>query len=574
MATVHRLYELARSPNIQPDSKKAWYQFSTSMPKLPDFSDEFELVRNSADTLFNQTCVEIDERLPNEWKESYYTFEEVYVTNLATLVGMGHIPPRSIVKFVTSFLLLSFCAFSYVSKIKRRRRHKMLYGNNAYPPYARTGMINTIKTLMTSSQLPWFFKQCADDLNSSVFRLRLPFSKAPMVVAVGDIDTLKEILQDPGTIKSEPLFTSITSIAGGGPNILTSEGPQWKKSRKAVSPAFTKKHLDRMHHICREKTEDWISNKLKRFIDKDKDFDIGKEMVLLTLSILCKAAFDYEIEPKETEAIGSELGIVSREYAFDELNRPLRARFGILLSSARRAKVARTRLQHFAKNILNAYRKKKSLENSTAVTTEETIISCIANSKKYEDDSRRIADIIMFLFSGVENTAYSLAWTLLELANHPKVASDLRSALNGNDDMRAQEMLKDVLREGMRLRPPVSGIGIRTVGRDFYMDKKSIVIPKGSQIFVPSLVVTRFGVEDSEAFRPSRWREHPDKSFLLFSTGRRNCIGQSLALAEITWVLSRLCAKYEFEVISEGTAEYSGTMKCVKTRLKALCCIK
>ena len=572
MATHSWLYELARSPNKQAESQNAWYQISISLPTLPDFSDEFELVKNGANSLLNQTCAEIEERLPNEWKENYDAFEEVHVAKWSTELGMGNIPPRVIVKFMVSFLLMSYCVISYVSKINRRRRHKMLYGNNAYPPYARAGMMKTIRTMMTSSQLPWFFKQCSEDINSSVFRLRLPFANAPMVVAVGDIDTVKEILQDPGTIKSEPHFASIASIAAGVPNILTSEGPQWKKSRKAVSPAFMKKHLDRMHHICREETEDWINNKLKRFMDKDVDFNIGTEMVLLTLSILCRSAFDYEMKPKELKAIGAELSIASKEFAFNELNRPFRARFGILLSSVRRARLARTRLQDFAKNILQGYRKKKRLANSTAVSTEETIISCIADSKKYEDDSQRIADIVMFLFAGVENTAYSLAWTLFELANNPKVAYDLRSALNGNKDMRAQEMLKDVLREGMRLRPPVSGIGIRTVGRDFYMGKKSIVIPKGSQIFVPSLVLTRFDVKDPETFRPSRWRDHPEKSFLLFSTGRRNCVGQSLALAEITWVLSRLCAKYEFEVTSKGSTEYSsGTMKCLKTRLKAQC---
>jgi cytochrome P450 len=198
-----------------------------------------------------------------------------------------------------------------------------------------------------------------------------------------------------------------------------------------------------------------------------------------------------------------------------------------------------------------------------------TIISCIARNKKYENDERRVADILMFLFAGIDNTAYSLAWTMVELAKHPEEAAKLKDALNGNDDFRAQEMLKDVLREGMRLRPPVPGIGVRTIGRDFYLEEKAMVLPKGSQVFFPSLVLTRFAVEDAEEFRPSRWREHPDKSFLLFSTGRRNCVGQSLALAEITWVLSRLCAKYEFDVTDEGAMEYSGTLKCVGTRLKA-----
>lgn len=569
MATIGQLYELARSPNDQALSKSAWYEISSIKPTLPDLSNEFKFVANCASAAVNHTSVKIDEHLPTKWKESYHTFEEVHVANLATLLGIDHVSPRSIIKFIIFFSLLSFCLVSYVLKIRRRRRHKMMYGNNAFPPYARAGMFTTINTIWTNSELPWFFKQCADDINSSVFRLRLPLKKNyPMIVAVGDVDTIKEILQDPGTMKSESFFASIASIAGGGPNILTSEGQQWKKSRKAISPAFLKRNLDRMHRICREETENWINNKLKRFIDKDKDFDVGREMVHLTLSILCKAAFDYEMKAKEKESIGKELKIISKEYSFNELHRPMKANFGILLSSGRRARLARTRLQDFAKKILHVYRKKKSLENSTAVSTDETIISCIVNSKKYDDDSRRVADIVMFLFSGVENTAYSLGWTLFELARSGNAQVTLRNALTGNDDVRAQEMLKDVLREGMRLHPQ-QVIGVRTVNRDFYMDKKSIVIPKGSHIFVPTLVLTRFGVDDSDKFLPSRWREHPDKSFLLFSTGRRSCVGQSLALAEITWVLSRLCAKYEFAVTSQSMHECNRTLKCVETRLKA-----
>ena len=564
MATTAGLYKLAR----RPIKRKGWFDSLPGLPNLPDFSDEYELVRDTADTFLNNACDQIEQRLPVEVKENYFAFEN-HIGEGLYRIGMGHVPPRLVVKHFAFFLVLSFCVFAYVRKIKRRRRHKMLYGNNAFPPYARAGMMKTISALIANSRSPWFLKKCSDEIQSSVFRLRLPFLKTPMVVAVGDLVTVKEILKDSGTTKSESHFASIGLVAGGGPNILTSEGPHWKKSRKAVSPAFMKKHLDRMHHICREETEDWINNRLKRFNDKDKDFDIGKEMMRLTLSILCKAAFDYDMEPNETSAIASELEIVSKEFGFDEMNRPLRVRFGILRSSTRRAKLARTRLQDFAKKILHTHRKKKKEENSTAVSPNETILTCIVKSRKYEDDTRRIADIVMFLFAGVENTAYSLAWIIFELARNPRVASELNSALNGSDDQRAQEMLKDVLREGMRLRPPVPGIGIRTVGRDFYMKDKSIVIPKNSQVIFPSLVLTRFDVKDAESFRPSRWRDHPDKSFLLFSAGRRNCVGQSLALAEITWVLSRLCAKFEFDVIDEGSIEYAGTLKCIGTRLKA-----
>lgn len=135
--------------------------------------------------------------------------------------------------------------------------------------------------------------------------------------------------------------------------------------------------------------------------------------------------------------------------------------------------------------------------------------------------------------------------------------------------MIAQQMLRDILREGMRLRPVSPGIGVRVIGKDFYLKDKAMVIPKGSHVMFPSMVMTRSGVENPEEFRPSRWADHPDRNFLAFSTGKRNCIGQSLALAEVTWVLSRLCAKYDFEVVEEGKAEFCMTLKCVGAKLTA-----
>jgi cytochrome P450 len=46
-----------------------------------------------------------------------------------------------------------------------------------------------------------------------------------------------------------------------------------------------------------------------------------------------------------------------------------------------------------------------------------------------------------------------------------------------------------------------------------------------------------------------------------FLVGRRNCLGQALANTELTGVVARLCANYEFEVIDEGTSHFSVTMQ-------------
>jgi cytochrome P450 len=214
--------------------------------------------------------------------------------------------------------------------------------------------------------------------------------------------------------------------------------------------------------------------------------------------------------------------------------------------------------------MLQSYRRKPTHLRSQA----KTIIGCIEKNKHYDTDDDRIADMVMFLFAGHDTTAYSLAWTFLELARNPKESLRLREALNGNDDMRAQGLLKDVLREGMRLRPVYPGIGVRTLGKDFHLKDKGTVIPKGSQIIFPSMILTRYGVEDAEQFQPSRWTEHPNKSFLLFSSGPHHCAGKSLALAEMTWVLSRLCAQYKFQVVDEGNPHFCVFWKCRGAKLQ------
>ena len=151
----------------------------------------------------------------------------------------------------------------------------------------------------------------------------------------------------------------------------------------------------------------------------------------------------------------------------------------------------------------------------------------------------------------------------------PHTCPGLSKMFSRLNDSVAQEVLKNIIREGMRLHPVVSTSGVRTTGKDFYLKDKAMVIPKGSHVLFPSIILTRNDIDDSEEFKPSRWQSHPDKSCLLFSAGRRNCVGQSLALAEVTWVLSRLCASYTFEVESEGMEEYSVVNKCVGAKLKA-----
>ena len=492
----------------------------------------------------------------------------VVATEFVTSLDPRDIPQEMIMPLAMATIAGLIIVALLYRKRQLRIRHHEQYGENAFPPHAPCSYWETVSAL-TGKEQPWFFKQCAE-MVGPVFRLRIPFTKAPMFVAIGDVETAKEILQDPETVKPETMYSSIAAIAGG-PNIVTSEGLHWKLSRKCLSSAFVKSHLDRMHRVCKDQTEAWIEDRLEPAIRSKDSFDIGEECMFLTISIICRAAFEYRIKDAEAKGLIKDLETVTKDCAIDEIRNPIRKIMpGAFMSSSNAENAAaKERIQAFAKKMLSNYRKQQKMRRASTATVRESIISCIEKSTNYENDTHRIADIVMLLISGHDTTAYTLAWILLELARNPHELKFLRDALRGNNDDLAQQMLKDILREGMRLRPVSPGIGVRMIGKDFYLKDKAIVIPKGSYIMFPSMILTRYGVEHPEEFRPARWTEHPDRTFLPFSTGKRNCVGQALALAEITWVLSRLCAKYNFKVVDEGKAEFSSTLKCVGARLKA-----
>ncbi len=67
-------------------------------------------------------------------------------------------------------------------------------------------------------------------------------------------------------------------------------------------------------------------------------------------------------------------------------------------------------------------------------------------------------------------------------------------------------------------------------------------------------------MQDPESFIPERWNpSHPDapilkELFMPFSLGKRNCIGQNLAMLEIKIFLANIFNKYEFHFITNDIA--------------------
>jgi len=213
---------------------------------------------------------------------------------------------------------------------------------------------------------------------------------------------------------------------------------------------------------------------------------------------------------------------------------------------------------------------------------ENTIIKLVLDNKDLKTDKEVVAEIFTLMITGFDTTAYTLSSTLILLAKNPRVTRKLRKELLKMDPSNWSKSLylRCVIQESKRLLPIVAQGLTRTVSKEYIVqtppNKPNITIPKESTVMIPYIIPFHDPAtfKDPETFYPERWE--PEKitqqmkdAFIPFSLGKRNCVGQSLAMAELYSTIPKLVSVYDFEVEVEGKIEYFLTMKYKGCRLKA-----
>lgn len=433
---------------------------------------------------------------------------------------------------------------------------------------AKTGLFDCIKAFAGDEQ-PNFLLNTARELQTYVYRIKMEIAfGAPMFVIVGEPKLAREILVDPLTYKGE-MYRPLDGICCGVRNIFTTDGAFWHARRKDIASAFSSKHIQRMNTVASQKVNEWIETRLEEFIKNDEAFDVGEEMINITLATIAEAGFEYGMSSEEMKYFTTELNLCLLEFAGKSIFNPLRQPFGLFIKERRRAFVAASRLQQFALKIIDSYRK---LENPT----KDTILDRIIHNKAYEDDKERAADLIVLLTAGHDTTAYSVAWIFKELAKNPKEQKKLRQALISTDREKWNQLgeLRNAIKEGMRLHPVGANGPGRFLGRDFISDD-NLWLKKGSIVSIPIYLLTRnhYIYNDADSFIPSRWDDPTtdmNDAFLPFAVGPQNCVGQSMAKAEMNCLIPEVCSKYELKLEEEGETKCFLTLKPVRTMIKAI----
>jgi cytochrome P450 len=103
-----------------------------------------------------------------------------------------------------------------------------------------------------------------------------------------------------------------------------------------------------------------------------------------------------------------------------------------------------------------------------------------------------------------------------------------------------------------------------------------LIIPSGSVILVNMMAMYRQPwINSPDEYLPERWQEdNPQinelkEMFIPFSSGKRSCIGQNLALMEIRVIVANLVRYFHLELVDpELELDHFVTLKPVNLRLR------
>ncbi len=160
--------------------------------------------------------------------------------------------------------------------------------------------------------------------------------------------------------------------------------------------------------------------------------------------------------------------------------------------------------------------------------------------------------------AGHETSSNALSWTLLILAQHPRILADLCDELAGKlrgaaptfEDLAELPLLDRVVKESLRLFPPAP-LNHRITARDSELGEYQI--PAGTEVLSSIYHTHRMPdlYPEPLRFRPERWHEADPGPYGYnpFSAGPRMCIGATFAWFEIKIVLAMLLQRFRLELV-------------------------
>ncbi|PIK40642.1 putative cholesterol 24-hydroxylase [Apostichopus japonicus] len=414
------------------------------------------------------------------------------------------------------------------------------------------------------------------------------------IVSIVDPKAAKELLMDNDFVKPFISYRGFQKVFGQrfmGYGLLSElDNAIWERHRKIFNPAFHRKYLMELMHVFND-SSDRLIQYLSLKADGKSEVNLMNAFGRLTLDVIAKCYISLVTalceKPQMFSMVAEYLNFFfclqagfameddmvlndtpftdALEMAFEAMSKQAQDIFLSMnprYSAFKYRSKARKAIQLLRKTGGDIIRQRIE-DQKQGKDLPKDILSFIIKEAIVEENfsiEEMVDEFVTFFGAGQETTANLLSFTLLCLGRYPEVLKKLLQEVDTivgqkdtieYDDIGKMEYLMLVLKESLRLYPPVFGTGryihrkIRIAGYD---------MPVGANVFFCNYAMNRSEdyFKNPLTFDPERFRREEDKPlyvYMPFSMGPRSCIGQQFALIEARVVIAKLLQKLSFSLV-------------------------
>ncbi len=345
-----------------------------------------------------------------------------------------------------------------------------------------------------------------------------------------------------------------------GSGLLSTEGDRWRRQRDQLQPFF---YADRIRGYGDTMVEQ-IERRAERW-SPGETLDVASEMKTLTLEVLFATLFGRKLDPTADADLYAAANGLNAWFAPSSWALPT----WVPTPARRRFRNSSQRLREEVDRLVRARERADGAGDD--LVSKLLAVRDAADGRGPTDETIK-DQLVTFTFAGHETTALALTYTWYLLSEHPDVRdrlyAELDAVVDGREptaaDVERLDYADSVLREAMRLYPPVHTIPRRT---EDAVDVDGYRIPADSEVHLSVRQVHRNGAfyDDPGAFRPERWTEASDRerhefAYAPFGGGRRTCIGRAFALFEAKLVLATIGQRYRLDAPADFDLELDPQM--------------
>lgn len=332
-----------------------------------------------------------------------------------------------------------------------------------------------------------------------------------------------------------------------GQGLVTSEGEAWVAQRRRVAGAFRGDVLRRYAEYVTVTAERWASDLCRRRVGGPA-FDLAEELGVLTAALSCAFLFGRAELGAAREL--RDLVSTASEVALRRIYAPVRLPRWVPTRHHRRERAARHALDAFAFDEISRARRTSGLERRRTVLS--ALIEPDANGTVLAGTELR-DQVVTFLMAGQDTIEAALSWLFCVLGSRVELQREIVREIHavpseqrdGFEQLESLAWTRAGLLETLRLYPPIP-LFARTPVQDDVLD--GFRIPAGAVVLCAVRAIQRDAAHwpDPGALDPQRFLGASAASHgasFAFGAGPRKCIGERLAMLEMTAVVAALVPK-------------------------------